>query len=39
LFAVPHLVYPDEASCACVPVLFSPPRPAACARFFPVPVQ
>jgi tRNA(Ile)-lysidine synthase len=39
LFAVPHLGYPDAASCARVPVLFSPPRPAACARFFPVPGQ
>jgi tRNA(Ile)-lysidine synthase len=34
LLAVPHLHYPDRKGCACYPVLFSPPRPAAAAPFW-----
>jgi tRNA(Ile)-lysidine synthase len=34
LLAVPHLLYPDRDACACFPVTFSPPRPAASAAFF-----
>jgi tRNA(Ile)-lysidine synthase len=33
LFAVPHLGYPDEATCALVPVLFEPAHPLAGAAF------
>jgi tRNA(Ile)-lysidine synthase len=33
LLAVPHLFYPDRKGCACFPVQFSPPRPAAAAPF------
>jgi tRNA(Ile)-lysidine synthase len=33
LIAVPHLGYPSPEICAHVPVLFSPPRPAAAAFF------
>lgn len=36
LVAVPHLLYPDSATCAAAPVVFSPPRPAAGAPFLPV---
>jgi tRNA(Ile)-lysidine synthase len=35
LLAVPHLRYPDAATCANVHVLFTPPRPAAAAPFHP----
>ena len=34
LLAVPHIGYPDPATCAAVPVLFSPARPAAGAPWF-----
>jgi tRNA(Ile)-lysidine synthase len=34
LLAVPHLHYPDPEGCAGLPVLFSPPRPAAGAPFW-----
>ncbi|MGA3401535.1 MAG: tRNA lysidine(34) synthetase TilS [Acetobacteraceae bacterium] len=37
LVAVPHLLYPDRATCDAVPVVFSPRRPAAGAPFLPVP--
>ena len=33
LLAVPHLSYPDGEACACFPIVFSPPRPAAAAMF------
>jgi tRNA(Ile)-lysidine synthase len=33
LLAVPHLVYPDAQACARIPLMFSPPRPAAGAPF------
>jgi tRNA(Ile)-lysidine synthase len=33
LLAVPHLHYPDADACACIPVMFIPPRPAAPASF------
>ena len=33
LLAVPHLSYPDQSVCADIPLLFSPPRPAAAAPF------
>jgi tRNA(Ile)-lysidine synthase len=33
LLAVPHLHYPEPAACAQMPVVFSPPRPAAAAPF------
>jgi tRNA(Ile)-lysidine synthase len=36
LVAVPHLLYPDPATSVAVPVVFSPPRPAAGAPFLPV---
>ncbi len=36
LVAVPHLLYPDHATCAAMPVAFSPRRPAAGAPFLPV---
>lgn len=36
LVAVPHLFYPDHATCDAVPVVFSPRRPAAGAPFLPV---
>ncbi len=36
LVAVPHLLYPDAATCAAVPVVFSPRRPAAGTSFLPV---
>jgi tRNA(Ile)-lysidine synthase len=29
LLAVPHLHYPDADVCACIPMTFTPPRPAA----------
>jgi tRNA(Ile)-lysidine synthase len=35
LVAVPHLFYPDRATCFAVPVVFSPQRPAAGAPFVP----
>jgi tRNA(Ile)-lysidine synthase len=34
LLAVPHLDFPDAATCAAAPVLFAPPRPVAGAPFF-----
>jgi tRNA(Ile)-lysidine synthase len=33
LLAVPHLRYPDASVCATIPLMFSPPRPAAAAPF------
>jgi tRNA(Ile)-lysidine synthase len=33
LLAVPHLLYPDRRSCECIPLVFSPPIPAAAAAF------
>jgi tRNA(Ile)-lysidine synthase len=36
LVAVPHLLYPDPATCAAAPMVFSPPRPVAGATFLPV---
>ncbi len=33
LLAVPHLQYPDAATCACMRVVFAPPHPAAGAPF------
>jgi tRNA(Ile)-lysidine synthase len=33
LLAVPHLLYPDARSCDPVPLVFSPPHPAAAAPF------
>jgi tRNA(Ile)-lysidine synthase len=36
LVAVPHLIYPDRTTSSAVPVVFSPPRPAAGAPFAPV---
>ena len=33
LLAVPHLLYPDRQSCACIPLVFSPPIPAAATAF------
>jgi tRNA(Ile)-lysidine synthase len=33
LLAVPHLLYPDRQSCECIPLVFSPPIPAAAAAF------
>jgi len=33
LLAVPHLNYPDAYVCACIQVIFTPPRPAAPASF------
>ena len=33
LLAVPHLNYPDADACACIPVTFTPPRPAVPASF------
>lgn len=36
LVAVPHLLYPDRATCAAVPVVFSPRRPVSGAPFLPV---
>jgi tRNA(Ile)-lysidine synthase len=33
LFAVPHLMYPDTQSCERIPLVFSPPNPAASAPF------
>jgi tRNA(Ile)-lysidine synthase len=33
LLAVPHLRYPDASACANIPIVFSPPRPAAAAPF------
>jgi tRNA(Ile)-lysidine synthase len=33
LLAVPHLLYPDAQACDLVPLVFSPPRPAAAAPF------
>jgi tRNA(Ile)-lysidine synthase len=35
VLAVPHLRYPDAATCAHMHVLFAPPRPAAGAPFHP----
>jgi tRNA(Ile)-lysidine synthase len=35
LVAVPHLLYPDPATCVAVPVVFSPRRPVAGAPFLP----
>lgn len=34
LFAVPHLGYPDAATCAALPIAFSPGRPVASAPWF-----
>jgi tRNA(Ile)-lysidine synthase len=36
LLAVPHLRYPDAATCARIRVLFAPPHPAAGAPFHPL---
>lgn len=33
LHAVPHLFYPDKATCETISLIFSPPRPAAAAPF------
>ncbi len=33
LLAVPHLLYPDAQACDLVPLVFSPPHPAAAAPF------
>jgi tRNA(Ile)-lysidine synthase len=33
LLAVPHLLYPVAEDCACFPIVFGPPRPAAAASF------
>ena len=38
LLAVPHLQYPDAATCARMRVLFAPPHPAAAAPFHPMQV-
>ena len=38
LLAVPHLGYPDAATCAHMRVLFAPPRPTAGAPFHPAPI-
>jgi tRNA(Ile)-lysidine synthase len=35
LVAVPHLLYPDPATCIAVPVVFNPRRPVAGAPFLP----
>jgi tRNA(Ile)-lysidine synthase len=36
LVTVPHLLYPDPAACAAVPLVFSPRRPAASTPFLPI---
>lgn len=35
LLAVPHLDWPDPTTCARLPLLFAPARPAGCAPFVP----